>query len=309
MKLVKNVFNQEFRTLHIMEESKNFYKLAGGRSLMFEPDAARHQFLRRLVGQGMTPEAVNAAMPALIKSATDQIDELTMIEPVRMELVLKKYTLYLAWRQILGLDLREDEIETFDKAVSSWISGLITPLVPLVIAFPNLFKYTKGGRALNYLVSKINGKIDALLKSGPDGSTLSRMVFAMDEEDPTKSLTRDEIISNSMLLISAGSETSSSTLTVAILASGLNKHVFKMLKEEQLAMIAKHGVKMMTRDMLEDDCPYLDAVVKETMRIKPIAFFVGMRVALETIIVEDNRYQRVTAWYSTLRLRIRSIRL
>src|SRR5210317_1746881 len=42
----------------------------------------------------------------------------------------------------------------------------------------------------------------------------------------------------------------------------------------------------MTRDMLEKECPYLDAVIKETMRIKPLASGGAMRLAEETIVVD-----------------------
>lgn len=125
--------------------------------------------------------------------------------------------------------------------------------------------------------------------NGPDGSTLSGMFFAKDEEDPSKSLTKDEIISNSLLLILAGSETAASTLTVATLALGLHKDVLKKLKEEQLSMMSKHEGKELTRDMLEKDCPYLDAVIKETMRIKPLATTGAMRFAQETFVVDGKQ--------------------
>lgn len=235
----------------------------------------------------MTPEQINIAMPALITSATQQIDTLKVGKDVVMEEVLTRFTLDVAWRQILGLDLKVDEVDTFNKAVNDWIGGLLSPATVLL---PMFTKYRKVGKALAYLISKINDKLESLEKYGPDGSTMSGMYFAKDEEDPTKCLNRSEIISNTLLLILAGSETAASTLTVAILALGLNRDVFKRLKEEQFAMMLKHeGVDMTTRDMLEKDCPYLDAVIKEVMRIKPLATTGALRFAQETFVVDGKQ--------------------
>lgn len=194
-------------------------------------------------------------------------------------------TIYVLMIMYVGLDLKDDEIETFYKAVNDWIGGILNPLQ----IFNPLKKYSKSRVAFNYLVSKIERKIDSLKENGPDGSTLSGMYFAKDEEDTTKRLTKSEIISNSLLLILAGSETAASTLTVAMLALGLHKDVLKKLKDEQLAMITKHDGMEISRDMLEKDCPYLDAFVKETMRIKPLATTGAMRFAQETFVVDGKQ--------------------
>ena len=99
---VRRIFNREFKLVKTGVISKEFGKLFGGESLLFVTDPDRHQFLRRLVGQSMTPEQINFAMPALIASATEQIDRLKVGEDFEMEEVLTRFTLDVAWRQILG---------------------------------------------------------------------------------------------------------------------------------------------------------------------------------------------------------------
>lgn len=253
--------------------------------MLFVNEANRHQYLRRLVGQSMTPDKINLAIPALVASASEQIDQLTMDAPVTMEQVVSNFTLDVAWRQILGLDLKDDEIVEFYEAVTNWICGL-TDLRTLLV--PN-FERTKSGKGKAYLVSKIVRKMDQLERDGPDGSsTMSEMYFARDEEDPSKRLSRDDVISNALFLILVGSETSALTLTVSVLALGLHKGVLNKLKDEQLVMIDKHGTEEMTREMIEKDCPYLDAVLKETLRIKPVAIG-ARRVAEETIVVDGTQ--------------------
>ncbi|KAL9186167.1 hypothetical protein ACHAXT_005405 [Thalassiosira profunda] len=283
MKNSRKVFNQEFKRVKTGTISKSFTKLFGGESLLFTTDQTQHQYLRRLIGQSMTPEAISDAMRALITGASEQIDTLTLEEPVEMEQVVTAFTLDVAWRQILGLDLKENEIADFFKAVNDWIFGILSPTSLL----PGT-RYTKAGKAFAYLVSKIERKMDDLEKNGPDGSTFSSMYFARDEEDPSKRLTGEQIISNSLLLILAGTETAASTLTVATLALGLHKDVLAKLKDEQLALAAKHEGKELTRDMLEE-CPYLDAVIKEVMRIKPLATTGAMRFVQDETLVVDGR--------------------
>jgi len=282
LKNVKAAFNTEFKKIRTGSLLKSFSKLFGESSLLFITDTEKHSYLRRLVGQAMTPEAINMAMPALVKGANEQIDLIKEQTNTTMEATVTNFTLDVAWRTILGLDLKDDEIEEFGQKVDDWIGGIVdlrTLLLPGV-------RFTKAGKAYAYLVEKIERKMDDLSKNGPDGSTLSGMYFAQDEEDPTKKMSREEVISNALLLILAGSETAASTLTVASLALGLNKDVFKKLKEEQLEVIAKHGYEELTREMLDKDCPYLDAVIKETMRIKPLAGTGAMRFAEETIVVD-----------------------
>ena len=186
---------------------------------------------------------------------------------------------------LVGVNLKDDEIETFNNAVNTWIVGCFNPLW---FFLPGK-RFSKSGRAFKYLVSKIEDRLDELERSGPDGSTLSGMYFAKDEEDPSKSLSKKDIISNSLLLIFAGSETAASTLTVAMLALGLHKDIFSKLKNEQITMMSKNEGKAMTRDMLEKDCPYLDIVLKEIMRIKPLAITGENRFAQETFVVDGKQ--------------------
>jgi len=105
MSNVKRVFNQEFKLVKTGILSKSFAEMFGGESLLFATNPDRHQFLRRLVGKSMTPEQINFAMPALIASAAQQIDTLKVGEDVEMEEVLTRFTLDVAWRQILGVFL------------------------------------------------------------------------------------------------------------------------------------------------------------------------------------------------------------
>ena len=103
MSNVKKVFNKEFKLIKTGVISEGFTEFFGGESLLFVTDQERHQYMRRLVGQSMTPEQINYAMPALLQSASEQIDTLEVGKDSEMEDVLTRFTLDVAWRQILGM--------------------------------------------------------------------------------------------------------------------------------------------------------------------------------------------------------------
>jgi len=68
----------------------------------------------------------------------------------------------------------------------------------------------------------------------------------------------------------AGSETSASTLTNCLLLLGLHPQIWKRVVQEQDILRKTHG-ETLTKEQLDNECPYLEAVIKETMRIKPIS--------------------------------------
>ena len=103
MSNVKKVFNKEFKLVKSGVISDGFTEFFGGESLLFVTDQERHQYMRRLVGQSMLPEQINYAMPALLQSASEQIDTLEVGKDSEMEDVLTRFTLDVAWRQILGM--------------------------------------------------------------------------------------------------------------------------------------------------------------------------------------------------------------
>merc|ERR1740139_1416473 len=234
----------------------------------------------------MKPQAIDAAVPSLVEASQNQIDHILSSHSVVMEEVLTNYTLDVAWKQILGLNLKEDEVETFHKNVNDWIGGITN----LRVLLKYRVKTSKAGKAHAFLVSLIVDKLNELKESGkPDGSTLSAMLFAEDEDDSnTKRLSQQEIIDNTLLLILAGSETSASTLTVASLLLGLHPDARQKMRAEQQILVSKHG-QGITRELLDSECPYLDAVLKETLRLKPVVGGGIPRVMDETMVLDGKQ--------------------
>jgi len=262
-------------------------------SLLLEGDKKRHSYLRRLVGAALTPTAVAKTASSLQAAAEEQVARMVGESSgekdddggtVKFHQVCTDYTLDVAWRQILGLELTEEEIPVFEQKVDEWIQGIISIRVLLRINVEG----HPGYAAREYLIGKINEKIDQLLERGPDNtSTLSGMVFATDEQDPSKKLSRQEIIDNALILIFAGSETSASTLTNAMLFLGLHPEVWNKLAEEQRSIEEVHGDEMTMSTLDVNKAPYLDAVLKETMRMRTVVGGIP-RTVLKDIDVDGD---------------------
>lgn len=285
-KELKSVLNKEFDGLTSSGVDLMDDGLMPMDCLLFERDKSRHSFLRRLVGSALTPSKVSQAIPTLQTAAEEQVRKILEAGPddrVKMAKICNDYTLDVAWRQILGLDLPEDEIPKFENAVEAWITGMMSVRVLFRIAV----KRSPGYKAMLYITSKIEEKIKALEQNGPDSSTLSGMLFAKDEEDPSKTLSREEVIDNAKILIFAGSETSASTLTNAMLFLGLHPDSWDKLVAEQMKMKERHG-DVLSKEHLDEECPYLDAVIKESMRIRTISGGIP-RKTTKTLVVDGKQ--------------------
>jgi len=284
---IRPVLDSEFRSPGVFTGSflskRARALLYGEESFPNVSNKKEHSFLRRLVGQAMTPSAVEKAMPALQQAATDQITKILESPTTKMIDACHTYTIDVAMKQIIGLKLDESEVATFHKAVNDWMKGAISPRVMFL---PGT-RFTAAFRARDYLVKTIKARIERLNLNGPDGSTLSAMVYAKDDEGTGKRLTENQLIDNVLLLIFAGSEALANTMTTAMMLLGLHPDVFQKIKEEQRSLISKHG-ESFTKEQLDNECPYLEAFIKETMRIKPLTGGAA-RITKNTMVVDGKQ--------------------
>ena len=264
----------------------------GEESILYENDSAKHSLLRKLAGSAMTPAAIGEALPMIKEVANDQIGKMLEGDNVQMEGIFSDYTLDIAWKQILGLDLKEEEIPTFHSAVKDWTEGVMDPWLLLPFRVPGLMWLTRGGRARTYLVSKIEEKLAQLDRDGPDSSALSKLYFATDENDGSK-LTRTQVIHNALILIFAGSETTATTLTCASLILGLHPGVWQKIKDEQQQIVAEFGEELTQKSL--EKCTYLECVIKETLRLKPIEAS-ELRKVEQTVVVDGKQIPK--GWYA-----------
>lgn len=271
--------------------------LYSSNSVMFETDKERHLFLRHLIGAAFSPNAVKQGIGKIVQAAEEQIAEVKGGQRVDMEDICENFTLDIAWRQIIGLDLKDaDEIEKFHKAVNTYVSGIFS-FASYVSNLPGK-TLLPSFRARMYLVSKIKERIQYLQENGPDDSTLSAMVFSSHEKS-NRSLSTDDVIENALILLVAGTETTSSTLTSAMYFLGLHPHIFEKLSEEQHDIISVHGPDINPKVL--DKCHYLEAFISETMRLVPVSG-ANLRKAEETFVLDGKQIPKGTPVFCNIRL-------
>lgn len=292
---IKSLLKYEFRpdgvNTYLMGKD-NLGPIFGEEALLYENNAEKHGMVRRLVGSAMTPASIGAAIPSIQEAACVHIDTILQTKdvPIEMEKIFSDYTLDIAWKQILGLDLKAEEVPTFHRAVEDWTGGIMNPMLLLPFRIPGLMRFTKVGRARTYLVSKVEEKLERLERDGPDSSTLSKLYFATDDDDSsdgtTKKLTRAQVIHNALFLIFAGTETSASTLTCACLILALHPNVWQKIKEEQREICSNYGEELTQLSI--EECVYLESVIKEVLRLKPVESQ-ELRKVEKTIVVDGKQ--------------------
>jgi cytochrome P450 len=285
-RLVSLLQNLEFSKL----EAGGGGEVFGTNNLMFEKDKRKHSFLRKLVGSAMTPAALRNSVPVLEEIANKYIDQVLLqakAGPVKMSSICTDYTMEIVQTQILGFGLDSQDAE-FQQNLETWLGGMYSFRSNMGI----FTKQTSCYKAREYLTLKIGAQVDVMLASG-DGSstsTLSKMICAVDEDGEGK-LTREQVIENVLLLVAAGTETSSSVLTTLMLLLGLHPDVTKKLAQEQEELRSRAGDAMTYEEL--NDLPYLDAVVKEALRLGAVTGGFP-RKAKETLVVDG--YQIPKGW-------------
>merc|ERR1712013_350651 len=97
---------------------------------------------------------------------------------VQVEGVFNDFTLDIAWKQILGLELTEEEVPEFHRNVEVWISKLMDPVLLLPFRIPGLMTMTKAGRARTYLVSKVEEKLLSRKRCASNRSKPRRLAWS-----------------------------------------------------------------------------------------------------------------------------------
>ena len=307
--LVQDMLSREFVTVGAEEDTstkkpKNRVAVFGQNNIGYERNQEKHATLRRLVGSGMKGSTLSAAVPLLANSASKCMDQILQGEgPINMHDYSVDYTMDFVQRQLLGCDnhilSNKEDRAKFREALDTWLSALYSFVPFLVRRMPFLVRRLKSYKAKVFLETCIEEKIESLLENGPDTSTLSNMLFAMDEESNAK-LTQEQVIENAMFLVAAGAETSSSTLTLTMLLLGLHPDKFQKLVQEQATLLENAGHETLTADQLNSS-PYLEAVIKEAMRIGPVSGGFPRKLR-ETMVIDGVQIPKGWSVFPNIRL-------
>lgn len=134
--------------------------------------------------------------------------------------------------------------------------------------------------AVKLIEDQVRGIIEEK-RTAPDGAEdmLSALLRATDDESGT-TLTEDELIGHVSVIFTAGHETSSNALTWTLFLLGMFPAVAARLREELTGRLSGEAPSVEQLEQL----PYLDAVVKESLRLMPPAPWNG-RVLREPAVL------------------------
>ena len=301
-KEVREVLRQEFTTLSSNAVVGISQKICGTESLRTARNREEHKALRQLVGVPLSPTAVEKSIPLLEAIGRSRIQELIGDNVSKEKEIVawdmsEAMALDVTWQQILGLNLEtKEEIATFHQKTHTWLKGMWYK--------EGSPEFTATMKSRKYLRAAIDKKIDQLLEAGEsDGSTVGGLVFAtmddVEEEDSTDStrdsvtaqdrtLSREEVVDNCLLLILAGTETTATNMANILLLMGLHPSIWQRVIEEQERIVVEHGDQLTPEALQTQACPYLDAVIHETMRVLPVTL-VSKRVTEETIVADGTQ--------------------
>eukprot|EP00775_Hariotina_reticulata_P007859 gene7859-8055_t len=281
--LVKDVFAAEAAgaiTQGLSEAGgyRAFATLLGEDSLLVVKDPERHKQLRTLLQPAFSSDAIATYLPDIQTLVSRYLGRWQAAGEtgVKAHQEMKKLTFEFIMQVVLGHRIAQDELVHLSNLFSSLTKGLI--------AWPYLdIPFTNWHRALKAqqeLVSYFQAGVTAARQQLEAGQwvpgVMGILVAAQDEHGVR--LSDREITHNLLLVLLAGHDTSSTTLTRCM--SNLQDHprVLQKLRAEQQRVLTNYGSQVTAAAL--KDMTYADAVIRETLRLDPVVGAV-MRVATE----------------------------
>jgi cytochrome P450 len=193
-------------------------------------------------------------------------------------------TLEIACKTLFGVNIHNGD-ENIGAMIQNWIKSNMNPLIMAKVDLPGT-PYRRFTRLSTELDNALRLILDRKRASGVDeGDVLSMLIESRDENG--EQMTEDELVGQASILFFAGHETTANTLTWTIFLLATHPKIYAQVLAE---LDEKLGGAVPTLDQL-NNLPYLDRVLKESMRILPSVPFL-LRVAMEDTELGGYKIQR-----------------
>ncbi|XP_057416801.1 flavonoid 3'-monooxygenase CYP75B137-like [Lotus japonicus] len=164
----------------------------------------------------------------------------------------------------------------FNALVAEFAELLAQPNVSDL--FPGLARFDLQGveKRMRVLVSRLDGVFEKMIgervkmkaENHQSSDFLQFLLDLKEERDPKMQLTNDHVKGLLLDMIMAGSETSSTTIEFTMAEMMKKPEVMKRVQEELEGVVGKDN---MVEESHIHKLPYLQAVMKETLRLHPVA--------------------------------------
>jgi cytochrome P450 len=278
---IKEIFTGDAENFRAGEANAVVRPILGDYSMLLL-DGARHSRERRLMMPPFHGERMQVYGEAMRDIADRSIDAWPIGTPFPIHSYMQRITLDVILRTVFGLDESETLVQLRDRLIRL-LSRATRPYLLLPWFQVDLGPYSPWGRQVR-LMKEINALLFAAFAQrraeGPSGrqDILTMLLEARDEDGQPLSdrHLRDEMIT----LLIAGHETTATSLSWIFSRILRRPDVMEKLREELQAVVGTGPVTPKHVAQLE----YLDATVKETLRLNPIVPVVGRRLQTPTRI-------------------------
>jgi cytochrome P450 len=273
--LVEQVFKASPYAARAGEAAQRAIEPVAGMSSLLGLDAPRHLEHRRMMLPPFHGDRLGGYEAVMREETARSIEQWPLGEPFAMRERMTGITLEVIMRAVFGLE-RGPRYEAVRRAFSTMMDNNFTFSVALLVPVfrRNLGPWHAWGdfeAARDEAYSLIRAEIgERRLAADVDerADILSMLIAGRDKEG--EGLTDDELIDELMTLLGAGHETTSTALTWTFELLHRNPRVLRCLQES----------------LAGDDDAYLDALISEVLRIRPVVSFV-LRVLHEPLRLGD----------------------
>ncbi len=239
-----------------------------GNGLLFIDDP-QHRSQRRLIMPAFHRKRIEEYQRVMRETTTQMLDKWRPGRTLDISKEMHQLALVIAGRTLFSMDLGGAASE-LGHAVATMIATLSNPLNLGLAQLPFDVPPVGRGRTLRRGLARIDRVLGKIIehhrREGDDtGDVVSMLVAAQDEEG--KGLTPQQIRDNLLTLFVAGHETSANALTWAFYLLAQHPDVTRKLLAELDRELK--GEPPTATDL--DRLPYLEQVVKETLRLYPPA--------------------------------------
>jgi cytochrome P450 len=270
---IKQVFTGDPDVLHAGEGNQIVQPLLGDKSLLLL-DGAAHLRERRLLLPPFHGERMGAYANVMRDLADVSLDDWPIGEPFAVHARMQQITLKVILRTVFGLD----DKSRLGSQIAHMMDVLTHParFIPVLLGL-NLFElapWLPSTRLKREVDAALYQEIDRRRRHPLEGSQdiLSLLLAARHEDG--QPMTDTELRDELMTLLVAGHETTATALAWAFERLAKNPEAATRLEDELGRAIGDGPVDPDALGGLE----YLDAVVKETLRLRPIVPLVARRL-------------------------------
>lgn len=254
---------------------------------------------RKLVMQAMTPDVIHAYFPEFQRQMARLLARWRSLLQAgrKIDLLrdLKAFTLDITIGIAMGEDINAleneaDRLQEDIQFVFDRIARRVTAPVPYWrwVKLPAdrevQMRFARIRESVAGFIAQSRARLDAdPTRRARPANLLEAMLVARDA--PGSGLTDQNVIGNAITMVFAGEDTTSTSIAWALHYLSTDAEAAGHLAEESDAVLGQ-------RDMAGDAAmlgrlPYLDAVVSESMRLKPVAAFLNLQ-SHEPVVLSDT---------------------